>query len=90
MSKDELLKQFESLPDSEVKEMMESKKSIVFSLSELMDISTALATYLDTPMGLMMELISNGDLMKLKKRIDSKIIIRLGTYGIFMDDLEEE
>ena len=90
MSKDELLKQIESMPDSEVKEMMESKKTIVFSLSELMDISTALGTYLDTPMGLMMELMSNGKLIELKKRIDSKITIRLGTYGIFMDDLEEE
>lgn len=90
MNKDELLKQIESMPDSEVREMMTSKKTMVFSLSELIDISAALGTYLDTPMGLIMEITSGGELIKLKKRIDSKITIRLGTYGIFLDDVEEE
>ena len=90
MNKDKLLKQIDSMSDLEVIEMMKSKKTLAFSLSELMDISAALGTYLESPTGFAMAIIGNGELMKLKKRIDSKIINRLGTYGIFVDELEEE
>lgn len=90
MDKDKVINQIEALDDKTLCEMMESKVTMAFSISQLMDISSALATYLDSPMGLMVEITSAGSTSKVKERIDDRIKKRLGTYGIFVDDMEEE
>ena len=90
MTKEDILKQLDEMGVTKLCDMMESKVTMVFTLSELMELSTAIELFMDSPLGLISELINDGELAKLKKRLDSKITIRLGTYGIFVDDMEEE
>lgn len=89
MSKEEMKKQVEAMEPEVFCEMMDNKVQMRFTVQELMELYSALETYLETPEGLISELMDNA-VSKLQRRLDSKIIIRLGTYGIFMDDLEEE
>lgn len=83
---EQLLEEVENMPKEKFNEMMTSKITLTIRLSELMQISTALGTYLDTPDGWVENMLTKYSIEKLKDRLDSKGIIRLGTYGIEVEE----